>query len=384
MKKNGFTLIEMLSVVIILTVLSLLIIPNVVNSIKEYQSTTDSLSMAIITTGADLYIDDYKNSYPSYYGNTYCVTLEKLVDLGYLKKPVKYQDEDITDLKTLKITYDDTYNYELVDKGTCISSPLICNPVEEQDLTTGTSPKKDENGNIIFTPGDEYICEVAEDVEHRFFVLNTNEDKINLIMYSNIRSDGEPIIETSPIDKGLVAWNNETNQGTSAYGPVTAMKYLHNATKHWTNVSPIDFTYMDRELQNIASTDTTTGYISFQMINGVVKITQLSGGEVTIGSENEPVRARLPIYSTDSSKTEVTTKKSDNTNLYLFDYLYNNIQSNHVNGIFGYWTLSSYKSNFENSIVANYAGNINNVPVTGAKFYGVRPVITITSENINY
>lgn len=387
MKKNGFTLIEMLSVVIILTLLSLLIIPNVINSIKSYQSKTDELSMAIIESGADLYIDDYKNDYPGYYGNTYCITLEKLVDLGYLKKPVKYQDEDITDLKTLKVTYDDAYEYELVDKGTCISSPLICSPVDEENLTTGTSPKKDENGNIIFTPGDEYICEVKEEVKHRFFVLSTSGDKINLIMDRNITREGD---EVSIANLGLVEWISESDYvsagGTSwssatdknAYGPVSALDFLYNATSSWTNVPNmiIDFT-------DAGASSESGGYGTIKTVDTLTILTKKDKTtviKVNKGKDGyENLKARLPL-------------RNEFTSIDGLFWIYNYLEQTEsegihsITGVKGYWFIDSgvgHDADPINSAWAITAGIKANRQVDSTDM-GIRPVITITKENINY
>lgn len=385
MKKNGFTLIEMLAVVIILTLLTLLIIPNVINSIKSYQSKTDELSMAIIESGADLYIDDYKDDYPGYYGNNYCISLNKLVDLGYLKKPVKYQDEDITDLKTLKITYDDTYEYELVEKGTCITDPLICSPVSEEDLTTGTSPKKDESGNIIFTPGDEYICEVKEDVKYRFFVLSTEGDKVNLIMDRNITSEG---YETTIANLGLVDWINQsdyTNAGNDAWsstnknsnGPVSALNFIYNATTSWKNVPNIIINYTDNGGEygygSIITTENKTTLTTKE--NAFIKVN--NGQDAYID-----LKARLPI------KNELSGFNSKN--LWMYNYLENssNVTGSldklkNIPGIQGYWTLDSGETSSNSAWYISNTGSFGNRSVESGGV-GVRPVITITKENINY
>ena len=387
MKKNGFTLVEMLSVVIILTVLSLLVMPNVINSIKSYQSTTDEISMAIIESGAELYIDDYKNEYPPHYGNTYCVSLEKLVGLGYLKKPVKYQDEDITDLKSLKITYDDTYEYELVDRGTCVANPLICSPVEESDLTTGTSPKKDEDGNIIFTPGDEYICEVKEEVKYRFFVLNTYGEKINLIMDRNVTREGD---EVTVANLGLVKWINESDYvsvgGSSwssttdrnSYGPVSALDFLHNATSSWANVPNMIMDFTDA-----GASAESGGYGTIKTVDTLTTLTKKDKTtviKVNKGQDGyENLKARLPF-------------RSEYVNITGMYWLYNYLEQpesegiHSIAGVRGYWMMDSAVGYSVDPVDSSWAVTVGVKSVVGIENnnMGIRPVITITKENINY
>ena len=222
------------------------------------------------------------------------------------------------------------------------------------------------NGVAAKTAGAKYSCEVKPGTSYTFYVLTTPKEgdtSINLIMDANINSSGEAVIPGVTKDTGLVAWNSESGQSTPAHGPVTAMTYLYNATKDWTNIAPVNYTYNDKDVQRYYNV-----YISFVSNNGVATITQLSGNRVTIGSETTPLRARMPIFSNDTTKTEVANSNGSNT------YLYENIFSG---TIYGYWTLSSYNS----SLCALFLGKNGKVnfdsDVSSNSTNGVRPVITL-------
>ncbi|MCI8544876.1 MAG: prepilin-type N-terminal cleavage/methylation domain-containing protein [Bacilli bacterium] len=86
MKKNGFTLAELLGVVVILGLLLLLVFPSVVKELKEGEANIDSAVEQIIKNGASNYVENNKNTYPSTKNATYCITLSTLVNAGEISK----------------------------------------------------------------------------------------------------------------------------------------------------------------------------------------------------------------------------------------------------------------------------------------------------------
>ena len=199
---------------------------------------------------------------------------------------------------------------------------------------------------------------------------------IDLIMDQNINSDGTPAGMDNIVTKenksnkyNVVSWNNEEGQGTNAYGPVTALKFLNEATKGWTNLKPINYEYKDKEF--IVST--TYGYNSLIINKGVVSVNE------TPLKLKQPMYARMPIYaiiynSQGESKVygEVDAKKSDNSN----EFLYKNLRSNNISQN-GYWTLSSHSSSDSGAMVVYNFGIVLINGVTDGSGNGVRPVITL-------
>ena len=122
MKKNGFTLVEMLGVIIILAFLMSIVLPNLINFIKEKNEDADEMNRKLIYNAVELYIDDNKSDFPKVEGNSYCITLETLTTADYLKSPIKFSDSDVdvTKLKTVQVTYQDKYTYSIVDNDDCI------------------------------------------------------------------------------------------------------------------------------------------------------------------------------------------------------------------------------------------------------------------------
>jgi len=239
--------------------------------------------------------------------------------------------------------------------------------------------------------GAKYNCKVDPNKdEYTFYILDINEDGTSdLIMNANINASGEAVIPGVTSDTGLVVWLSRdrydslggpdlSNDGgfcqhvgecvNTIYGPVTAMEYLHNATKSWTNVEPLNYEYYDRQIQGITTTD--KGYESFVSTNGIALITagDTSGTQVTIGTTSEPLRSRMTIYSSDTNVTEVTSKTESNS------YLFTN--SDPDIGIHGYWTLSSDALASSSASIVHFGGT-GNTRVDRENWFGVRPVITV-------
>ena len=86
--KKGFTLVELLGVIVLLGLLAIVATPPILNQIKKTKGKLSDATKIIIFNGAEDYIDSHSNSYPMKDGNVYCITLKTLVDYGPLKSPI--------------------------------------------------------------------------------------------------------------------------------------------------------------------------------------------------------------------------------------------------------------------------------------------------------
>ncbi|MCI9234325.1 MAG: prepilin-type N-terminal cleavage/methylation domain-containing protein [Bacilli bacterium] len=86
MKKNGFTLAELLGVVVILGLLLLLVFPSVVKELKEGEKGIDNAVEQIIVNGASNYVENNKTAYPTNEDATYCITLNTIVKAGEISE----------------------------------------------------------------------------------------------------------------------------------------------------------------------------------------------------------------------------------------------------------------------------------------------------------
>jgi len=417
MKNYGFTLVELLTVIVLLGIIALITTVSTSYIINKSKENLTETQIKVIEKAAQSYYlqEGMNNAHYNYDETKTCVDVEYLIENDYIEEAeIKNPKNNKKMLGSVKIVYENgiyTYNYK---DQMCNSSDYdsvlksICTPVTEKTKTTGNVPQ----GNYL--PADEYICEVKPGTKYRFFVLSTNnkdgeiitndsEDKdvysVNLIMERNMYYDktndvGSVATETN---KGLIEWvlkadyNDDTNFGNfgnTNKGPITAMPYLHNATKDWTNIPNIIMNYEDESIDFITQQKGPYGYGSIVTTGTTTIITSKTGEET---GRIETLKARMPrsdeVYGTDKCLTLLENENADGScPLWLVNYLES---SDHVtgaglqniSGIYGYWTLSSGNSSYSAGLVF-YSGRLSQGYVDYADVgyiddFGVRPVITL-------
>ena len=84
--KRGFTLVELLGVIVILAIISVLMFPVITNNLKSAQKKIDNSTEQIVFSAADEYIKEKQNNYPLTANATYCITIQNLIDNGNLSE----------------------------------------------------------------------------------------------------------------------------------------------------------------------------------------------------------------------------------------------------------------------------------------------------------
>ena len=84
--KQGFTLSEILGVIVILGLLVLLLAPGLINRISSSRKKAEDAGNEIVYSAVQQHINDNKKAYPS--GNQYCIPISKLIADGKLVSPV--------------------------------------------------------------------------------------------------------------------------------------------------------------------------------------------------------------------------------------------------------------------------------------------------------
>ena len=119
--KKGFTLIEILAVVTIIGLIFVIALPKIINSLNSKKSDIDNTTNNMIISAAKMYVNDHNTKFDKIEGSVYCLPLTTLTKEEYLDSKVKNvtDDKDITNIKSVKISYDNTFHYEIVNKKDC-------------------------------------------------------------------------------------------------------------------------------------------------------------------------------------------------------------------------------------------------------------------------
>ena len=157
--KKGFTLVELIGVIIVLGLIALIALPPILNAIREKESEISEASEEIIYNATSLYVSDNSNSFPKTNGNTFCVTLDTLTQGDYLPDVVydAVSGDEVLLTNMVEVKYEqDRFSYNLnnecVEK--IIKTELIEILLEQYNPDNTTGLVQDEtNSNIYYYKG---------------------------------------------------------------------------------------------------------------------------------------------------------------------------------------------------------------------------------------
>ena len=135
--KKGFTLVELIAVIIILAALALVTFPALLNQINNTKGKISDATKELIISAAKSYMNENLNLYPRQDGVKYCLNLDLLVSEDYLSESIISSDNNLDD-KGVSITYNETYSYDIQDLSECmIGYELKYDPVSNSKCELG-------------------------------------------------------------------------------------------------------------------------------------------------------------------------------------------------------------------------------------------------------
>ena len=213
MKKNGFTLMELLGVIMILAVLAVIAFPPIITQIKKSKQEIKNSTKILITDSAKDYYEDNINNFEQTEGMTYCIDLSTLINQGYLNGKLKDEELNNIDItKKVKMIYHNSkFDYDVVK--TCTNGiTLTRNNIEVPIVTEGKGlyASTTEEGRYIYRGGDETNSKV-----NNFIKLKENgtEETYRILSFE---SDGTiKVVRDAAISKdgsNRIKWDNGTDR----------------------------------------------------------------------------------------------------------------------------------------------------------------------------
>lgn len=115
--KKGFTLVELLAIIILLSLLFLLVYPKVLDIVEKENKGIDIMKQTLIHNAVLEYMEANLNNYPQNVGTSYCIELNQLdneglipVDISEIKEKYKYI--------RVRVGKNNNHSFTLVDTDT--------------------------------------------------------------------------------------------------------------------------------------------------------------------------------------------------------------------------------------------------------------------------
>ena len=414
MKKNAFTLIELLAVIVILSIIALIATPIILGIIKDTKEQAnqrsaknyiDAVEQAIVRKNLEgeynpdeCIINNGEVTCKGKFNPTHCEIKDGELNCEGVPLEVEIDGEVPEDgiivLDKGKVTTNTLINFNgysatINEKGKVVLEKINhlakenVKASDEITKTTGIVPVV-ENRNI--TPGSEFKIKVNDTSDYlTFFVLSDEGNYVSLIAEQNITSAGEFTSEPQDNDEWYVSSNSYR---MNIYGPQTAYTYLSTATSNWTNIPIIkSLNYLDEGYKGnynngYKGITTTLNKQTGKYITTITPRSSNYGNPVTY----ENMRARLPYVSEITENTTCTTDNYWSCPLWMVNYLYGSYYSTNdkvssTGENWGYWTLSSHSSDSEEAFIVSRFGFVPDGDVYDTSI-GIRPVITVLKSDL--
>lgn len=127
MKRKGFTLIELMGALVLLSLIVLVSFPAIVSVVKRSGNKIDEATKKLMISAARIKIDKYKNDYPLVDGNVFCEDIQSLIEKGYLISDLQdgstgetIDEEELAKIMVKVEVIGSKYIFEVVEKDDCV------------------------------------------------------------------------------------------------------------------------------------------------------------------------------------------------------------------------------------------------------------------------
>lgn len=183
MNRKGFTLAELIGVIVLIGLLVALAFPPMLKQIKNTKSALSSATEKVIISGTSNYIAKNKNNYQVISGAVYCITLDTLVKENFIPDNLKDVEGELLPLKSfVKVEIDNNaYKYSVSDS--CIST------LYKEDILNGADPVL-KTGMVAITIDNDGTARKA-DLSSRWYRYSDKKWANAVILKESSRSKYE-------------------------------------------------------------------------------------------------------------------------------------------------------------------------------------------------
>ena len=327
-KNKGFTLVELLAVIVILALIALIATPIILNVINDAKKQAAKDSAYGYMDAVEKYIVSSELEDKSIKDGTYSV--EYLNSMGVSVKGSTPDNGNIEIKNSSVKSYDIGIDGYVVING---------------EVTKVSTTKSFKNGTAVYynpETGNKCSKEAAKSTTGtksgcmKWYVFNDKEGNatVNVILDHNTTA--------------IVACNSTVNNSEMKEVKIA----LENDTKEWKNTARLI------------------------TANEVAKITGNTGFDATQTGQSW-------FYLDSNNQTQTASSTNKSKYAWLFDYTIgctNYGCNTSDSSTRGYWTSSPYKGTSTVAWLVNQIGSLNHTYMTGNN--GIRPVITISKSNI--
>ncbi|MGM9877350.1 MAG: type II secretion system protein [Bacilli bacterium] len=163
MNKKGFTLVELLVVIAIISILSLLVVPSIININKNVDERLYAQKVEYIVSAAEL----YASNNPDIFQGTDVVEIPvyTLLEAGYLKSDENVSNCDVEHLE----------DFDLYFKDGCIVDPVSKDMLNKKTVTVTKKSVgivgefNGGNGTVVNSSSDTLVNKICEGFDNELF-----------------------------------------------------------------------------------------------------------------------------------------------------------------------------------------------------------------------
>ena len=412
MKKKGFTLVELLAVIVILSLILVIAVPSVNKYIKQSKEKAYNTQISTIIEAAQAYASANSGLLPRKEEFVVKITLGQLKSSGLIKEEVKNPNDDkyFDDALTIEIKKKgETYNYDIVEstittrdgeKSPIINlngSPMVTYNLNATYTELGASATDSDGNAISNIVIDKSNLVMSAEGIYQVKYTATDTKGISSTVYRNV------YVSNNKYANGTAIYFNPNNNSVCSKAEATSNTSKSNGCMKW-------YTFNDdgSSTVNLLLDHNTTATVAWASTgtnaNGPIEVkTQL---ENDIASWNGAVKSTARLieaseiakitgypnwnnnryYFHTNSNTEYKGAAGTNKYAWLFDNTYNcttygcNVADPSAGA---YWTNTADSGSFNTAFTVYYIGILSHDnSVANASGPGVRPVIEVSRDKL--